>query len=482
MATRYWVGGGSSANWNATGNTNWGTASGVQDNASVPTSADDVIFDGAGANGNDNSTISATITILSLDIQTGYTGTMTHNAVLTIAGNWTYTGNYTIAGASGITISAASTITSNGVTWTNALTFSGANTKTLVGNLSVTGLLTIPSSSATVLNQTTTETITVSGGIAVNAALSGTAKIILKGGTWSGNNALSNNLDIDGNVTISGSVFKQDASLTYVSGNVTTSGSLIILGGTLTLNSGNIIWNNIVCPAALTIESDLIIRGYLDPGAQNRVYNSINNAVIKTNSIIGGNDIRVISGNADIYILQSWSCLSRFSKNIFIDGNVTISGQVYMQNGTLKYLQGNVNSKNGTLRLTGNSTVLNFNKCPLSSVLILAGITVTMNEFFSGTPSQSCVISSTGANYTIAFQDGFEKIGRFVQLSGATIANRGQLLVTNNSRFNTNRSTNIGVRYINQSPNGFPKGSPSITDTMTVPALGLVSDPNFIKQ
>jgi hypothetical protein len=105
-----------------------------------------------------------------------------------------------------------------------------------------------------------------------------------------------------------------------------------------------------------------------------------------------------------------------------------------------------------------------------------------MDRFFSGTPSQVCAVSSTGANYTITFTDGFEKIAHNVAVSGATITNRGQLLLTRNPRFTTNRGTNIGIRYINQSPNGFPKGSPMITDTMTVPALGLVSDPNFITQ
>ena len=71
-ADRYWVGGGSSTNWSATGNTNWGTASGVQDNASVPGSGDNAIFDGAGS-GNGASVVSANITILSLTFSSGYT-------------------------------------------------------------------------------------------------------------------------------------------------------------------------------------------------------------------------------------------------------------------------------------------------------------------------------------------------------------------------------------------------------------------------
>ena len=87
--TIYWVAGGSSANWNATGSTNWGSASGTRDNASVPGSADDVIFDDS-ANGNNPSTISASITINSLVFNggAGWANTLTHNAsvILTIDG------------------------------------------------------------------------------------------------------------------------------------------------------------------------------------------------------------------------------------------------------------------------------------------------------------------------------------------------------------------------------------------------------------
>ncbi len=53
MADRYWVGGGSDSTWHATGDTNWGTASNTQDNAAVPTAADDVYLDGVGTGATD---------------------------------------------------------------------------------------------------------------------------------------------------------------------------------------------------------------------------------------------------------------------------------------------------------------------------------------------------------------------------------------------------------------------------------------------
>jgi len=86
-ASRYWVGGNVSNNWNATAPTNWSATSNGSNNATVPGSGDDVFFDGVGA-GNSSSTISSNITVKSLDM-TGYANTLTQNyaTTLTIAGN-----------------------------------------------------------------------------------------------------------------------------------------------------------------------------------------------------------------------------------------------------------------------------------------------------------------------------------------------------------------------------------------------------------
>jgi hypothetical protein len=182
-ASRYWVGGGSSTNWNATANTNWAGTSGGANNASVPTSVDDVLFDSAG---NTSSVISATITILSINISSGYTATMTHNATLTIAGNVTLGANYTIAGTSGITISAASTITSNGKTFPNSLTFSTPVSAiiTLLGSFTIGGAFIM--GSYTFLNYTTNEILYVNGGIQGSQSIRGTATIYWQGGSWTG--------------------------------------------------------------------------------------------------------------------------------------------------------------------------------------------------------------------------------------------------------------------------------------------------------
>ena len=115
------------------------------------------------------------------------------------------------------------------------------------------------------------------------------------------------------------------------------------------------------------------------------------------------------------------------------------------------------------------------NKCIIDNIQLQGGQTITMNEFFSGSPSRLVNIasSSVNTNYTITFQDGFEKIAKFVNISGCTLSKPMQLLVITKSK---RSSTNTGIRYINQSPNGIAKGEPSVNQT-TFGANGLLPDP-----
>jgi hypothetical protein len=69
MADRYWVG--STTSWNTS--SNWASSSGGAGGAGVPTSADAAIFDG---NGTGNMTPDVAISVASLDVQPGYSGTI----------------------------------------------------------------------------------------------------------------------------------------------------------------------------------------------------------------------------------------------------------------------------------------------------------------------------------------------------------------------------------------------------------------------
>lgn len=170
-ADRYWVDGGSSTSYNATGNTNWGTASGVQDNASVPTSSDAVIFD---ANSTGPAVITATAACLSANF-TGYTGTLTHNAgryfqiygSLTFVAGMTYTNVYN----SYITIYDDGTLTTGGHALGNLSFVKYGGTLVLGDNLTF-----VASKLCTFVINATTGTVdlngkTISGNSATNRIL-----------------------------------------------------------------------------------------------------------------------------------------------------------------------------------------------------------------------------------------------------------------------------------------------------------------------
>lgn len=255
MAARFWIGGGTNTNWNASPTTNWSATSGGTVRVAAPTISDDVTFDGVGTNANTASVISAINSCLSLTITSGYTSSITYNAVLTIAGNLTLGANHTIAGSSGITISATSTITSNGKTWPNTMTFSGSGaTKTISGNLTV-GLLSVLTN-AQVINHTTAETITCTNGFQSSVASSGTIDIIVTGGLVNSGatvNIASITFAGGGTITIGNLQWSSGNITNAASGTVTQNVGSSLTAGTGTYNTEGVSWNNIVFLAGSTI-------------------------------------------------------------------------------------------------------------------------------------------------------------------------------------------------------------------------------------
>jgi len=179
---------------------------------------------------------------------------------------------------------------------------------------------------------------------------------------------------------------------------------------------------------------------------------------------------------------STWSTLFsgfQFRLNTIIDCNTltlpTLTNR-YASYGasTIRYVRGIFN-KNARFTVLISCTIVDFHKCIIDNIQLQGGQTITMNEFFSGSPSKVINIasSSVNTNYTIAFQDGFEKIAKFVNISNCTLSKPLQLLVITKSKLN---SRNTGIRYINQSPNGIAKGEPSVNQT-TFGAKGLLPDP-----
>lgn len=142
MAARYWVGG--SATWNATAGSKWALTSGGAGGEAVPTSSDDVFFDGnSGASvvtmGTDGNCLSLTCT--------GFTGTIRDNGsgfLINAYGNVTIGSGMTwsFTGGAGLIMQASGTLTTNGVTMTGALQID-SGTLTLGDAAAFTGVVNV---------------------------------------------------------------------------------------------------------------------------------------------------------------------------------------------------------------------------------------------------------------------------------------------------------------------------------------------------
>lgn len=254
--------------------------------------------------------------------------------------------------------------------------------------------------------------------------------------------------------------------------------------GTLNISFDAIAFQN----ATITIPNEITVKNCNLTNNQSTSSLTVNSQKIR---VLGGTftpaGVGIILGTTEI-VLDSNSIWLQgsaitFRNNITFDGrdsSITIAGTVASYNtGTIRYTSGTVIAKNITLNLTGATTLINCHKIVFSTVTITAGVTITMNQFFSGSPSiKTLVQSSTTANYTIAFQDGFEKVAKFVNVNNATFTRPNQLIILTRMPMKT---TNVGgIRYINQSPNGLAKNNAFVTDPMTYPVMGVVQDPNFI--
>jgi hypothetical protein len=262
MAARFWVGGGSSTNWSATAPTNWSATSGGSNNATVPGASDDVTFNGVGGSANGTATIT-TITILSLTVTSGYTGTWAGSQTLTVAGNVTLGANMTISGTSALNCSATATLTSNGKIWPNAVTLSTASTKTFADDWTINGNLTITGNQ--ILNGST---LHLGATLTLTNNITGTTIGIMEGtGTVSGGGSIFADFRINtsGTITLGTLVLAAGTSIKYIAGTVNHTGSLTLPTGTITFDTAGINWNNISSNSTptLSLTSDLNVTGTL---------------------------------------------------------------------------------------------------------------------------------------------------------------------------------------------------------------------------
>jgi hypothetical protein len=421
---------------------------------------------------------------------------MTHNAVLTIAGNWTMSNTHTIAGTSGITLSATGTITSNGQTWPNNITLGASATYTLASNFTCSGTTVQSSFVNPILNKTTSETWSTNG-LSVpgntNNTLSGTAEIILTGGTWSGNNTnIFTNLTFAGNVTVSGNVYYGTNTLKYTSGTITTTGSSLYIQASCTLNTSGINWNNVQLnsSATITLTSNFVATGTTSQSLTiNPTINRTTTETWSTNGIsLPGNTGNALSGTAEIILTGgTWSGNNTsIRNNLSFAGNVTVSSNVYYGTGILKYTSGTVTTTGSTLNITGTCT-LNANGITWNNVLCSLGIiTLTSNFTCTGTTtiannitinkSTSETWSSNGLTMSSGRLDGNGE----VVLTGGTWTCGANIIVYNPLTFAGNVTVSGTVNY-RRNTLKYTSGTVTTTgSTLSVAGESIVFDTNGI--
>ena len=241
MASRYWVGGGSSTNWSATGNTNWAATSGGANNQSVPTTTDDVFFDANSGSG--ASVISANITVQSLNC-TGFTGTLTHNTGVTLTINTGTSTSFLLSAAMTYTAATATSV----VAFTNT-----SGTADMTSNGKRLGSLTINGAGGTVrlldalrVDTATASTITITTGVfnannfnvtatIVSLSNSNTRTLTMGSGTWTIGLLCPVNTVVWGMATTTGLTFNKNTANIVIQSN-SLAGSRSFQGGSQTFN------------------------------------------------------------------------------------------------------------------------------------------------------------------------------------------------------------------------------------------------------
>lgn len=385
---RYWVAGG---NGNTNSTTNWSATDGGASGASVPTNADDVVFNSN--SGSDVVTVNATLQALSLNL-TGFNGTLAGSSTIQI-----YSGGITLGTTVTLThtgtISAAASggsWTSNGKQWTGNISIGGSFSVTYIDNWDIVGNFT---NSATSTPQGSV--ITVRGNLNINAfASSSTTGFILAGtGTWSvvddaGNSSYT--INTAGTITLSGTLGLRGGSsrvFTYTSGTVVTTGTTFsVRDMTATLNLNGISFNNFNLSgiSTFTLISNLDINGSSTIGQLGQITTINGNTITIGGSLTIGGTTSIINGTTNI-ILDGTGTFSStqitggsFRLNLTFNtaGTITLSGNINYNTGTLTYTSGTIIPSTSTL-IIASSTTLNTNGMSFNNINI-SGITAITNN------------------------------------------------------------------------------------------------------
>lgn len=260
--------------WN--NNTSWSTTSSTgPSSGSIPTLADDVIFD---VNSAATCPVSTTVGFCRDITTTGWTGTITLNVDLSVQRNHVLSSTTTINGTAFYCANGTGSITSNTILFPNFKLNRSSGTFTLTLNDVLNVINIVQDFNGAVTNGFS---VNVNGNMVfanTNVAYSGTTIYNLVG---TGNLGYVNvtsfysctiNINTTGTITFLSGVHINTGTLTYIAGNVITTGSTVLFNGTNSVTSKNlstgneILFNNINAstggPATTTtLNNDIIVLG-----------------------------------------------------------------------------------------------------------------------------------------------------------------------------------------------------------------------------
>ena len=422
----------------------------------------------------------------SLTINTA--GTITVSGTVSYStGTLTYIAGTVVTTSSTLSIVTTSTLNTDGIIWNNFSNF--ANTPvTLTSDLYCTGTFRTQTAAGT-LNGFN---IYCSGSLLTDSgnASGGTTNVILTGnGTWSGTGTFRNNITIKStaSIIISGNIAYNTGTFIVESGaQVNASNSSFAIasaGSTTTFDISTIKLNNFYLGGVSTVNtlqlnSPLYITGtaFLGASGQQQTINGspiyIESGTLSSQAgngggILGTSQI-IMTGDKATYLDAATPVFNgqgtwRLPITINVRGTILMYGRlVFSTGGTFTILNGTVDHRDGLVNRTSliiqaNTTLINIDKCKFKNITVTAGVTITMNKFFSGSPEFKSVIRSNGAtNYNITFTDGVPKKAYFVNVKNCTIT---QTLVKNQLNIigrDSNAGFNTGIIFGEAGLNGFP--------------------------
>jgi Flp pilus assembly protein TadG len=274
-------------------------------------------------------------------------------------------------------------------------------------------------------------------------------------------------------------------TLTVESGAVVDASSAtltVTAAGTTTLNIGLIKLNNIRLGGSVgdtvQLNSPLYITGtaFLGAASQGLTINGspvyIESGVLTSNggsqgTVLGTSQI-IMTGDKATYLDNAIPVFTngtiwRLPITINIRGTFLMVGRLVLSTGgSLNIGNGNVENRDGlvnraSLLVQANTTLTNVHKCKFKNITITAGVTLTMNEFFTGSPEFKSIIRSTSTgNYTVTFTDRVPKKAFHVNVRNCNVTQtlvRNQLNIINRDG---NAGFNSGIIFGESGMCGFP--------------------------